>query len=83
MKRFRAKASRGLGFETLESRALMTAEGQALAVDQTLDVSDLFGAISGTIAWGDGTATADSAESASAWTDPIPIGLFARYIRVL
>ena len=51
MKRFRAKASRSLGFETLESRALMTAEGQAFAVDQTLDVSDLFGAISGTIAW--------------------------------
>ena len=63
MKRFRAKASRGLGFETLESRALMTAEGQAFAVDQTLDVSDLFGAISGTIAWGDGTANAATLQS--------------------
>jgi hypothetical protein len=57
MKRQRPLTRRNLGFERLESRALLTAEGQAYAFDQTLDVSDLYGTVTGAIAWGDGTAS--------------------------
>ncbi|MFN6161409.1 MAG: dockerin type I domain-containing protein [Planctomycetota bacterium] len=34
----------------------MTAEGQSFALDQSVDVSELMGEISGTIQWGDGTS---------------------------
>jgi len=44
--------------EMLENRLTMTAEGQSFAVDQTIDTSDLLGAITGTIQWGDGTSSA-------------------------
>jgi PKD repeat protein len=46
---------RRLCIESLDSRLTMTAEGQIYALDQTLDVSELMGDITGTIRWGDGT----------------------------
>jgi len=43
---------------------MMTAEGQAYNLDRTIDTSDLFGTISGTIAWRDGTNSAATIQSA-------------------
>jgi hypothetical protein len=48
----------------------MTAEGQSLAFDRAFDVSDLFGTVSGSIAWGDGTGSAATIQDAPA-TGPI------------
>ena len=48
---------RRLCVESLDARLAMTAEGQTYALDQTLDVAELMGNISGTIQWGDGTSS--------------------------
>jgi hypothetical protein len=57
MDRKRRLGKRKLALERLESRSMMTVEGQSFDLDRTLDTSDLFGAISGTIAWGDGSGS--------------------------
>ena len=63
MKRNRASVKRRLGFQLLESRELLTAEGQSYLLDRTLDVSDLFGTVTGSIAWGDGTSSSATIQS--------------------
>lgn len=46
---------RRLCIESLDPRLAMTAEGQSHTLDQTVDVSEFMGDITGTIQWGDGT----------------------------
>lgn len=53
----RLARSRRLAIEMLSARLPMTAEGQAYALDQWLDVSELAGDVSATIQWGDGTSS--------------------------
>ncbi len=57
MREKRHPKKRRFAIEKLESRWTMTAEGQSFNLDRTLDTSDLFGAITGTIAWGDGSGS--------------------------
>jgi PKD repeat protein len=57
---------RTLAFEPLCLRIAMTAEGQSYALDQSLDVSELMGEITGSIQWGDGTSA-----SAAIVTKPV------------
>jgi PKD repeat protein len=58
-KRLRIR-NRSLGFETCEPRWALAAEGQSHVLDQTVDASEVFGEIAGTIQWGDGTSSAAS-----------------------
>jgi PKD repeat protein len=53
-KRYR---TRHLVIETLSPRLAMTVEGQTFALDQSVDISELMGEVSGTVQWGDGTST--------------------------
>jgi hypothetical protein len=48
---------RRLCIESLNPRLAMTAEGQSYTLDQTVDVAELTGDITGTIQWGDGTSS--------------------------
>ena len=52
----------------------MTAEAQTFSINQTVDVSGLGGAISGTVNWGDGTSSAASV-TASPTQGPLKIRL--------
>jgi len=56
--------ARKLRIERLEDRSMMTAEGQAYNFDRIVDTSDLFGTISGSIGWGDGTNSGATIQSA-------------------
>lgn len=42
---------------------MLTAEGQSFSVDRSIDVSDLSGAVTGSIAWGDGTTSAATVQN--------------------
>lgn len=64
MSRWYTKAKRHLCFESLETRALMTVEGQSYGLDLNVDVSDLYGEISGKIAWGDSTESTATVQNA-------------------
>lgn len=64
--------------ESLDPRLAMTAEGQTYALDQTLDVSELAGDISGTIQWGDGTSSTATIASKPA-AGPLKVRIDYRY----
>ena len=64
--------TRLLQFERLNSRIALTAEGQSFAINQTIDTSELGGAIGGSIQWGDGTTSVASV-TASPTSGPLSI----------
>ncbi|MFM9064962.1 MAG: hypothetical protein ACKOOI_18270, partial [Pirellula sp.] len=63
MREKRHPKKRKFAIEQLESRWAMTAEGQSFDLERTLDTSDLFCAITGTIAWGDGSGSSASIQN--------------------
>lgn len=54
----RARASRGLRFESLEMRALLVAEAEPFTLTRTVDVTGLAGNPVATVRWGDGSESA-------------------------
>ena len=66
-------ATRRVGFETLEKRAMLIAEAEPFNLSKSFQVAGLVGAPTASVNWGDGSQPSSVAVTGGATTDSIKI----------